>query len=95
MDTRQNVAATYNDKKVLDDRLKVGDLLYVYLPQNQRVKLALKWMGVAKLLQEHHPSYQVEIPSKNGNVRKWKRSEMETFGNGNVLKWKRSEMETF
>ena len=71
MDTRQKVAATYYDKKVLDDVLHVGDLVYVYLPRNQRVKLTLKWMGVAKILKEHHPSYQVEIPTEKGAVQKW------------------------
>ena len=63
MYTRQKVAATY-DKKALDDRLNVGDFVYVYFPRNQRVKLVLKWMGVAKILHENQPSYQVEIPSK-------------------------------
>lgn len=46
MSTRQNYAATYYDQKVIDDKLNVGDLVYMYLPRNKRVKLAMKWTGV-------------------------------------------------
>ena len=35
MDTRQRVTATYYDKKMLDDRIKVGDFVYLCLEINE------------------------------------------------------------
>ena len=68
---RQDVYASYYDKKVLDDPIEVGTLVYVFLPRNNRIKLALKWMGPAKVLRNHHPSYEIEIRTEKGVHEKW------------------------
>ena len=70
MNARQDTYATYYDKKVLDDPLKVGDLFYVYLPRNKNVKLAKKWTGPHKIVFADHPVYHVEIVKDNGTVTK-------------------------
>ena len=46
MNTRQKVSSTYYDKKVRDDKLDIGDKVFVYLPRNGRAKLKYKWMGL-------------------------------------------------
>ena len=40
--TRQNVSSTYYDKKVRDDKLDIGDKVFLYLPHNERAKLKYK-----------------------------------------------------
>ena len=70
MNARQDTYATYYDKKVLDDPLKVGDLVYVYLPRNKNVKLAKKWTGPHKIVFADHPVYHVEIAKDKGTVTK-------------------------
>ena len=67
---RQEVTASYYDKKVCDDKIDVGTLVYVFLPRNVRIKLTLKWMGPAKVVQNCHPSYEIEIKTSKGSFRK-------------------------
>ena len=67
MNARQDTYATYNGKKVLDDPLKVGDRVYVYLPRNN-VKLAKKWKGPHKNVFADHPVYHVKIVKDKGTV---------------------------
>ena len=40
--TRQKVSSTYYDKKVRDDKLDIGDKVFLYLPHNERAKLKYK-----------------------------------------------------
>ena len=70
MNARQDTYATYYDKKVLSDPLKVGDLVYVYLPRNKNVKLAKKWKGPHKIVFAGHPVYHVEIVKDKRTVTK-------------------------
>ena len=71
MKTRQAVSATYYDKKVCDDKFEVGDYVYVYLPRNKRIKLALKWMGPFKIISCQHPAYEVAITNHDKVNNKW------------------------
>ena len=65
MNTRQKVSLTYYDKKVRDDKLDIGDKVFVYLPRNKRAKLNYKWM------EGHHPTYNVEIQTSKGVKHVW------------------------
>ena len=60
MNTRQAIAATYYDKKVLDDELKVDELVFVFAPRNKSKKLSLKWFGPHRVIQCKHPAYEIE-----------------------------------
>ena len=40
--TRQKVSSTYYDKKVRDDKLDIGDKVFLYLLHNERAKLKYK-----------------------------------------------------
>ena len=64
MVSRQKVYSTYYDEKVRDDKLKTGDLVYIYLPAKKREKLTIKWVGPYKIVGESHPVYHVEVLSE-------------------------------
>eukprot|EP00795_Rhopilema_esculentum_P004930 gene4930-21270_t len=68
MNQRQARYAAYHDKNVIDDKLSVGDYVYVYLPRLARVKLIAKWNGPFKILKASHPVYSIEIPSNKGTL---------------------------
>ena len=68
MNQRQARYAAYHDKNVIDDKLSVGDLVYVYLPRLARVKLIAKWNGPFKIIKASHPVYSIEIPSNKGKL---------------------------
>ena len=57
MKTRQDVAANYYDKKVLDDPLEIEDLVDVFLPRNERKKLSLIWTGPVKVIYIEQPFF--------------------------------------
>ena len=59
MEIRQIAAATYYDKKVLDDELKVGENVLVFAPRNKSKKLALKWLGPHRVVTCKHPAYEI------------------------------------
>ena len=67
MQARQAAAATYYDKKVVDDELQVGELVYVLAPRNKSKKLALKWFGPSNIVTCCHPAYELLV----GNNTKW------------------------
>lgn len=71
MNTKQEIAATYYDKKVRDDPLQENDRVYVLLPRNRYVKLALKWAGPYPVTNCAHPSYEVEVETFEGIKRAW------------------------
>ena len=64
---RQVAASTYYDKKVVDDELQVGELVYVLAPRNKSKKLALKWFGPFEIVKCCHPAYEILV----GNNTKW------------------------
>ena len=68
---RQDVTTSYYDKKVCNDKIDVGTLVYIILPRNVRIKLTLKWAGPAKVVQNSHPLYKIETKTSKGNFRKW------------------------
>eukprot|EP00795_Rhopilema_esculentum_P007318 gene7318-13030_t len=68
MNQRQARYAAYHDKNVIDDKLSVGDYVYVYLPRLARVKLIAKWNGPFKIIRASHPVYSIEIPSNKGTL---------------------------
>ena len=49
MSARQFRSATY-DKKVVDEKLRVGELVYVFYPRNKSKKLTCKWFGPYRIL---------------------------------------------
>ena len=61
LDTRQQKAASYYDKKVKDHPLDMNTLVYVYLPRNERKQLKLKWDGPYRIITEKHPVYEIEL----------------------------------
>ena len=67
MEARQVAAATYYDKKVLDDELKVGESVFVFAPRNKSKKLALKWFGPHRVITCKHPAYEI----RTGSETKW------------------------
>ena len=64
---RQVAASTYYDKKVVDDELQVGELVYVLAPRNKSKKLALRWFGPPEIVKCCHPAYEILV----GNKTKW------------------------
>ena len=62
---RQNISMkqmqykTYYDQKIVDLKLEVNDLVYVYLPGLRNVKLVRKWSGPHKIVEVLHPFYIV------------------------------------
>ena len=70
MNARQEKAATYYDKKVLDDPLLVDDKVYVYLPRNKRLKLVPNWYGPFLITKANHPVYHVDIQTHQGTITK-------------------------
>ena len=71
METHQEISTTYYDKKVLDDKLTTGDLVYVYLPRNRRIKLTEKFAGPAEVTKCNHPVYEIKRKTKKGDVTQW------------------------
>ena len=71
MNTRQKVSSTYYDKKVRDDKLDIGDKVFVYLPRNERAKSKYKWTGPCKIVEAHHPTYNVEMQTSKGVKHVW------------------------
>ena len=69
--TQQEVSTTYYDKKVIDDKLRCGNLVYVYLPRNRRIKLAKKWEGPAKVTKCNHPLYEIKRLTAKGETLNW------------------------
>ena len=43
-------AATYYDKKVVNDKLQVSELVYGFASLNKSKKLALKWFGPSEIV---------------------------------------------
>ena len=65
MSARQLRSATYYDKKVADEELRVGELVYVFYPRNKSKKLACKWFGPYRILQAKHPAYEIDLVTKS------------------------------
>ena len=65
MSARQLRSATYYDKKVADEELRVGELVYVFYPRNKSKKLACKWFGPYRILQAKHPAYEIDFGTKS------------------------------
>ena len=65
MSARQLRSATYYDKKVADEELRVGELVYVFYPRNKSKKLACKWFGPYRILQAKHPAYEIDFGIKS------------------------------
>ena len=71
MAMRQDRYATSHDEKIVrDDKLLVGDRVYLYLPRLARVKLTPKWNGPFKVMKAAHPVYTVSIPTSKGQISK-------------------------
>ena len=60
---RQLRSATY-DKKVADEELRVGELVYLFYPHKSK-KLACKWFGPYRILQAEHPAYEIDLGTKS------------------------------
>ena len=71
MGLRQAKYINYHDKKVYDDVIPEGQLVYMYLPRKTREKLSLKWHGLCKILTQKHPVYEIEYTRMNKKCRKW------------------------
>ena len=69
MHSRQVAAATYYDKKVVDDALQVGELMYVLAPRNKSKKPALRCFGPSEIVKccHLHMKYQ-SVATKNGSL---------------------------
>ena len=65
MNIRQDVAATYYDKKVLDDRLENNSDVYVFQPRSKMFEL--RWAGPHIIRKCQHLSYLVGI-NINGKI---------------------------
>ena len=65
METRQKISASYYDQKRMDDKLQIGESVYLYLPAKKREKLAIKWVGPHVVVLESHPVYHIQM--ENGN----------------------------
>ena len=59
MSRRQQKYLNYHDKKIYDDIIAEGTLVYMYLPRKQRVKLSIKWHGPCVIISKKHPVSQV------------------------------------
>ena len=64
MSVRQLRSVTYYDKKVTDEELQVGELVYVFYPRNKSKKLACKWFGPHGILEAKHPAYEIDLGAK-------------------------------
>ena len=64
---RQDTVASYYDKKILDDILKVHSYVYV---NNPREKIELRWKGPYKVLKCKHPSNIIEVLERSKLVNK-------------------------
>ena len=65
MSVRQLRSATYYDKKVADEELRVGELVYVFYPRNKSKKLACKWFGPYRILQAKHLAYEIDFVTRS------------------------------
>ena len=67
MNTTQDRAFTYHDRKARDDVIATDTYVYVFMPRNRRLKImVLKWHGPFKILEVLHPVYKVEIIDSKG-----------------------------
>ena len=69
--TKPLVSSTYYDKKVRDDKLDIGDRVFLYVPLNGRATLKYKWMGQCKIVEAHHPTYNAEMQTSKGVKHVW------------------------
>ena len=60
-------AATYYDKKAVDDELQVVELVHVLAPRNKSKKLALKWSGLSEIVKCCHLACEILV-SKNAKL---------------------------
>ena len=58
-------AAAYYDKRVADEELQVGELVYVFYPRNKSKKLTCKWFGPYRILHAKHPAYKIDFGTKS------------------------------
>ena len=54
-------AATYYDKKAVDDELQVVELVYVLAPRNKSKKLDLKWYGLSEIVKCCHLACEILV----------------------------------
>eukprot|EP00112_Aurelia_sp_Birch-Aquarium-sp1_P015743 Seg3512.1 transcript_id=Seg3512.1/GoldUCD/mRNA.D3Y31 product="Retrovirus-related Pol polyprotein from transposon 412" pseudo=true protein_id=Seg3512.1/GoldUCD/D3Y31 len=80
MSTRQKVSASYHDKKIADDKLEPGELVYIYQPVKSRKKLEVKWDGQYKVVVAAHPVYHVEVNWKNVKTKCLTRDKLRRVG---------------
>eukprot|EP00112_Aurelia_sp_Birch-Aquarium-sp1_P020226 Seg5166.1 transcript_id=Seg5166.1/GoldUCD/mRNA.D3Y31 product="hypothetical protein" protein_id=Seg5166.1/GoldUCD/D3Y31 len=80
MSTRQKVSASYYDKKITDDKLEPGELVYIYQPAKSRKKLEVKWDGPYKVVVAAHPVYHVEVNWKNVKTKCLTRDKLRRVG---------------
>ena len=83
MDTRQKIAASYYDQKRMDDKLQIGESLYLYLPAKKREKLAIKWVGPYVVVLASHPVYHIQMD--NGNQKCVTRDRLRRAGKNTQL----------
>ena len=65
MSVRQLRCTTYYDKKVADEELRVGELVYVFYPCSKSKKLACNWIGPYRMLQAKIPAYEIDFGTKS------------------------------
>eukprot|EP00795_Rhopilema_esculentum_P012536 gene12536-3231_t len=80
MNTRQKVSASYYDKKITDDKLEPGELVYIYQPAKSRKKLEIKWDGPYKIVVVAHPVYHVEVNWNNVKTKCLTRDKLRRVG---------------
>ena len=68
MNLQQEKYQTYHDKKVADSVLKMGDLMYVFLPCLGKTKLVSRWNGPFKIHAAFHPNYSIKISTDKGPI---------------------------
>ena len=71
MAARQAKYLSYHDKKVFDDKLDLGTLVYMHVPKRSREKLLLKWSGPCEVISEKHPVYEIKFEKKCKQMTKW------------------------
>ena len=69
MKVRQDTAASYHDKKIINDVLEINTDVYVHNPRGK--KLELKWNGPYKIIKCRHPSYLIRVEERGKLVDKW------------------------
>ena len=69
MNARQDTAASYYDRSVMDDELELHRQVYVFNSRSR--KFCLRWEGPFRILKCEHPSYLVAIEENGKLVDKW------------------------